>query len=99
MKIYKVIYKNLYMDECEDDVDTKIFLDKEVAYRYLKKKIERLKNEFEESEDYIIEETKDSYSRYLDGRYFEDSISIWITEDETYDEKEKNSELEAEYEI
>lgn len=92
------------MEECEDYVETKIFIDKNLAYKYLKEKISELKNDYEQSEDYTIEEDDKSYSRYLNERYYEDSISIWIEEDETYDEKQKNlendkNEIEVDYEV
>ena len=38
-------------------------------------------------EDYCIDETDSLYERYLDGRSAEDSIAVFIEEDETYDER------------
>ena len=39
-------------------------------------------------EDYCVDEKEDFYERYLDGRSMEDSVSIYLEEDESYDEIE-----------
>lgn len=89
MKIYKVIYSSIYLDEGENITTATIFLDKDLAIKYLKDRIKTLKDQMKEldSEDYCVNEDDTSYERYLDGRAIEDSVSIWLVEDETYDEK------------
>ena len=51
--------------------------------------------------DYTIEETEDSYEIYLTSRAFEQSVSVWLEEDETRDEISKDLKMEKEndYEI
>lgn len=52
-----------------------------------------------------MEETDNSYERYLDGRAMEDSISIWLEEDKLYGElylqreQERQKEEEKDYEM
>lgn len=57
---------------------------------YIKREIKEIKKQVDEDEieDYCIEETEDSYERYLAGRSAEDSVSIYIEENDFYDEKE-----------
>lgn len=56
-------------------------------------------------EDYCVDEKEDFYERYLDGRSMEDSVSIYLEEDESYDEIELQEEKlrqqkeEKEYEM
>ncbi len=89
MKIYKVEYRNIYLKAGEDEVITTVFLDKTLALKYYEKEKEIIKKQEEEleMENYRIDETDTLYERYLSGRSNEDSISICIEEDETYDEK------------
>lgn len=89
MKIYKVTYKSIYLDEGEDLVTTTVFLNKDVALIYLQSEKAKLKQQEIELdlEDYSIYENEELYERYLDGRFIEDQVSIWLDEDETYDEK------------
>lgn len=102
MKIYRVIYKSVYIDEGENLVEVKTFLNKENALRYIRNEIIEIKKQVEDLEDYSVEETGDSYERYLSSRANEDSVSIWLEDDETYDEiylqKEQNKE-DKDYEI
>ena len=72
-----------------------------MAEQYLKEKIEELKREEKSLNKgkYITEETENCYERFLDDRVMEDSVSIYLEEDETYDEimlKEKAERLEKE---
>ena len=104
MKIYKVTYKSIYLDEGEDLVTTTIFLNKDVALRYLQSEKAKLKQQERELdlEDYCIYENEESYERYLDGRFIEDQVSIWLDEDETYDEKviqKMQNEKDKDYEM
>lgn len=78
MKIYRVIYKSILMDEGEDLVEVKTFLDRNLALDYIKRQIMKIKKEVEDLEDYHVEEDESSYERYLDGRSMEDSVSIWL---------------------
>ncbi|CDE25325.1 unknown [Clostridium sp. CAG:440] len=105
MKIYKVIYSSIYLEEGDKTTDVKVFLSKDVALNYIKKQIKEIKKEVDDLEDYCVEETENSYERYLDGRSAEDSVEIWLEEDEFYDEielleeKSKQQEEEKEYEV
>ena len=96
MKFYRVIYKSIYVEGGEDNVEVKTFKNKELAMNYLKRKIEYSKQDIEEDEEYVIEESETSYERYLDGYASQDSVSIWIEEDDFYDEKELLEEQEIE---
>lgn len=105
MKIYRVIYKSILMDEGEDLVEVKTFLDRNLALDSIKRQIMEIKKEVEDLEDYHVEEDESSYERYLDGRSMEDSVSIWLEDDETYDEKmlqekqQAQKEKEKDYEM
>lgn len=100
MKFYRVIYKSVYVEGGEDIVEVKTFLNKDIALKYLQRKIAYSKEDVEESdlEDYHIEETQTSYERYLDGYASQDNTSIWLEEDNFYDEKELNEEQKIEKE-
>lgn len=104
MKIYKVTYKSVYLDDGEDLVSTTVFLDRDLALKFLRSEILKLKQQEKEldMEDYCIDEDETSYERYLDGRSMEDSVSIWLDEDETYDEKmtkQLQNETDKDYEM
>lgn len=90
LKFYNVIYKSIYLEEAENIVTVTPFLNKELAMNYIKREIKEIKKEVDEDkiEDYCVEETEDSYERYLAGRSAEDSVSIYIEENDFYDEKE-----------
>ena len=88
MRIYRVIYSSIYLEEGENIINVKTFLNKDLALNYIKKKIKEIKNQVEYLDDYCVEETEDSYERYLNGRSMEDSVAIWLEEDEFYDELE-----------
>lgn len=101
MKIYRVIFKCTDLDEYCNEVTITTFQNKELAEQYLKEKIEELKREEKSLNKgkYITEETENCYERFLDDRVMEDSVSIYLEEDETYDEimlKEKAERLEKE---
>lgn len=104
MKIYKVTYTSVCIDDGENLVSTTVFIDKNLALRFLKSEILKLKQQEKEfdMDDYCIDEDETSYERYLDGRSMEDSVSIWLDEDETYDEKmmkQLQNEKDKEYEM
>ena len=88
MRIYRVIYSSIYIEEGENIINVKTFLNKDLALNYIKKKIKEIKNQVEDLDGYCVEETEDSYERYLNGRSMEDSVAIWLEEDEFYDELE-----------
>lgn len=100
MKFYRVIYKSVYVEGGEDIVEVKTFLNKDNALKYLQRKIATSKEDVEESdlEKYHIEEKQTSYERYLDGYASQDNTSIWLEEDNFYDEKELNNEQKYEKE-
>lgn len=89
MKIYKVTYRNIYLESGENETITTVFLDKTLALKFYQREKEKIKKQEEEldMEDYCIDETDSLYERYLDGRSAEDSIAVFIEEDETYDER------------
>ena len=105
MKIYKVIYSSVYIEGGENTVDVKVFLNKDVALKFIKRQIKEIKKEVDDLEDYCVDEKEDFYERYLDGRSMEDSVSIYLEEDESYDEIELQEEKlrqqkeEKEYEM
>ena len=101
MKIYRVIFKSIDIDEADNTLIITTFQNRELAEQYLKERIEELKEQEEilKQDDYVTEERKNYYERYLNGRVMEDSVSIYLEEDETYDEimlKEKAERLEKE---
>lgn len=100
MKFYRVIYKSVYVEGGEDIVEVKTFLNKDIALKYLQRRIANSKEDVEESdlEVYHIEETQTSYERYLDGYASQDNTSIWLEEDNFYDEIELNEEQKIEKE-
>ncbi|MCI8548122.1 MAG: hypothetical protein HFJ38_04450 [Bacilli bacterium] len=103
MKFYNVIYESIYLEKAENIVTVTPFLNKDLAMNYIKREIKEIKKQVakDEIEDYCIEETEDSYERYLDGRSSEDSVSIYIKESDFYDEKEllqEKQEIEQEKE-
>ena len=57
MKIYRVIYKSILMDEGEDLVEVKTFLDRNLALDYIKRQIMKIKKEVEDLEDYQVRES------------------------------------------
>lgn len=96
IKIYKVMERSIYAEEGEEYARVKVFTNKENALEYLKRSIEYAKQDIEDLSDYCIEETEESYERYLDGYAMEDCISIYLEEDVLYEGKfiEKDSEYE-----
>ena len=69
-------------------MNVKSFLNKDLVLNSIKKKIREIKTLVADLDDYCVEETEDSYERYLNGRSMEDSVAIWLEEDEFYDELE-----------
>lgn len=100
-KIYKVMLKSLYIDECEDRVEVKVFTDEKLARQYYNSLVSNIKEQNNELDMEIYDEeyTENSYERYLSGRYFEDSICVSIEDDEICNEIDLVKEDEIEYEI
>lgn len=107
MKIYKVIFTSIDIDESDHTVNVTTFFNKEKALENYKEKLENLKEQQEEldMENYRVDEDETSYERYLDGRYMEESISLWIEEEEIHDElvlqeqKKIQEEKDKDYEV
>lgn len=91
MKIYRVIFKSIDIDECDNTVTVTTFIDEGLARSYFERQKLNLKSQEKEldMDDYAVDEDEDSYERYLDHRYMEESVAIWFEEDNTYDEIEK----------
>lgn len=103
MKIYRVIYESHDIDEAVKTINVNTFFNKENAKRYFKESkeiIEKQSQEFD-LEDYTIEESEECYEIYRSHRYMEQGISLWLEEDKTRDEieKELDAEKENEYEM
>lgn len=101
MKIYRVIFKSIDIDKGESTLIVTTFQNRYFAEQYLKERVDELKKQEEilEQDDYITEERINYYERYLNGREIENSVSIYLEEDETYDEimlKQKTERLEKE---
>ena len=101
MKIYRVVLKSKYLPAGEDEVEITTFLNKELAEQYIKESIENLKREEEllGNDTYKKVERENYYERYLNANEIDNSVSIYLEEDETYDEimlKEKAERLEKE---
>ena len=88
MKIYRVVFTSIDIDESDHTVRITTFFDREKALKYYRELLEELKEQQEEldMDDYCIDEDETSYERYLDGRAMEQSVSLWFEEDNTYDE-------------
>ena len=103
MKSYRVIYESYDIDNAAHTLNINNFFNKENAEKYLQECKESIKEQNEEFDlnNYTIEETEDSYEIYLSGRAFEQSVSVWLEEDETRDEISKDLKMEKEndYEI
>ena len=99
-KIYKVISRILCYYECKCTVNSAIFINKDLALEYYKDLVESAKRYDLDLDNYTIDESETSFEGYLNNRAFEDSIAIWIEEDEIYEELEKtNEDMEKSYEI
>lgn len=101
MKIYRVVLQSKYLPAGEDEVEITTFLNKELAEQYIKESIENLKREEEllGNDTYKKIERENYYERYLNANEMDNSVSIYLEEDETYDEimlKEKAERLEKE---
>lgn len=107
MKIYRVIFTSIDIDESDHTINITTFFDREKALKYYKEKLKDLKEQQEElnMDDYNIDEDDISYERYLDGRAMEQSVSLWFEEDNTYDElilqpqKKMQNEKDKDYEM
>lgn len=105
MKIYRVVFSGIY--ELEHTLKIVTFFNKTNALQYYKEQLEKLKKEQEELdiEEYDINEDEVSYERYLEGQAVVDSVSLWLEEENTYDElilkveQEKQNEQDKEYEL
>lgn len=98
-KIYKVITNVLCQDNFENSITVKVFTNENLAKQYYKGLVEEAKNNDQNSDDYTIDETETSFERYLDSRAIEDSLNIWIEEDEVYESLEKSNDMEKDYDI
>lgn len=98
MKIYRVIFTSI--KELEYTVMIETFFNRENALRYYKEQLYDLKKQQEEldMEDYCIDENETSYERYLNGRAIEDTVFIWLEEDNTYDELDINKQAKMQKE-
>lgn len=98
MKIYRVIFTSI--KELEYTVMIETFFNRENALRYYKEQLYDLKKQQEEldMEDYCIDENETSYERYLNGQAIEDTVFIWLEEDNTYDELDINKQAKMQNE-
>ena len=107
MKIYRVIFKSIDIDEGDNTVTVTTFVDEGLARSYFQRQKMNLKDQENEldMDNYTVDDDEESYERYLDGRSMEDSVSIWLEDDETYDEKmlqekqQAQKEKEKDYEM
>lgn len=105
MKIYRVIFTSIDIDESDRTVNVTTFFNKDKALEFYKTQLDALKEQEEELEEYTIDENEESYERYLNGRAMEESISLYFEEDNTYDElvlqtqKKMQDEKDKEYEM
>lgn len=106
MKIYRVIFTSIDIDESDHTVRITTFFNKSNALRYYREQLKDLKKQHEELDmgDYSIDEDETSYERYLDGRAMEQSVSLMLEEDDTYDEietkdKRMENEKDKDYEM
>lgn len=76
MKIYRVIFKSIYIDECDNTVTVTTFIDEGLARSYFERQKLNLKSQEKEldMDDYAVDENEDSYERYLDHGV---RIDIW----------------------
>ena len=98
-KIYKVITNILCQDDFENSIKVKVFTDDKLAFKYYKDLVDGAKDCDLDLEDYTVDEDDTSYERYLTGYASEDSLSIWIEEDEICEELEKSNDMEKEYDV
>lgn len=105
MKIYRVIFTSIDIDESDHTVNITTFFNRDNALQFYKTQLEALKEQEKELEEYSIDEDEESYERYLNGRAMEESVSLWIEEGNTYDElvlqtqKKMQNEKDKEYEM
>lgn len=98
-KIYKVITNILCQDDFENTTRVKVFTDEKLASQYYKDLVEGAKDNDLDLDDYTIDEDETSFERYLTGYASEDSLSIWIEEDEICESLEKSNDMEKNYEM
>jgi len=98
-KIYKVITVVLCQDSFENTVTVKVFTDEKLAKDYYNELVDGAKDIDVDFEDYTIDEAETSFERYLTGYASEDSLSIYIEEDEICEELEKSNNMEKDYDI
>lgn len=103
MKIYRVVFRSIDIDESDHTIIITTFLNRNNAMQYYKDRLKDLKQQQKEldMDDYRIDEEKTSYERYLNGRAMENSVALWIEEDDTYDELvlQKQNEKDKDYEM
>ena len=98
-KIYKVITIVLCQDDFENTVTVKVFTDEKLAKDYYNELVDGAKDSDFDLEDYTIDEDETSFERYLTGYASEDSLSIYIEEDEICEELEQSNNMEKDYDI
>lgn len=98
-KIYKVIANVLCQDDFENSITVKVFTDEKLASQYYKELVKGAKDNELDLDDYTIDESETSFERYLTGRASEDSLSIWIDEDEICESLEKSNDMEKDYDM
>ena len=98
-KIYKVITNVLCQDDFENSIDVKVFTDKKLALNYFKELVDGAKNCDLDLEYYTVDESETYFERYLTGYAVEDSLSIWIDEDEICESLEKSNDMEKDYDM
>lgn len=86
-KIYKVIKKDIYAEECISSVEVKVFTNKELALEYLHQQIHHTKEDVKDLDEYCVEENETYYERYLNGYASQESVTIWLEEDFLDNEK------------
>lgn len=98
-KIYKVITNILCQDDFENSITVKVFTNEDIAKQYYKDLVNSAKNRDFDLDDYVIDENETYFERYLDGREIEDSLNIWIEEDEICESLEKSNDMEKDYDM
>ena len=106
MKIYRVIFKSIDIDEGDNTVTVTTFVDEGLARSYFQRQKMNLKDQENEldMDNYTVDDDEESYERYLDHRYMEESVSLWLEEiekqlQESEKENEKNNEKDNNYEM
>ncbi len=98
-KIIKVF--SMCQSDLNCDVNVTVFTDPKLAKEYMQSLIKDAKKQENDLDldDYTIDEDDTSYERYLTGYSADDSISIWMENDEICEELEKTNDMEKDYDI